>query len=93
MWAFGHGLSYTQFDYVKVVTDKATYQPYDTIHVTVELKNTGERAGKEVIQVYVRDVFSTVMTPVKQLKGFKKLELLPGKLKKRLLKYLFMNYT
>ena len=86
VWAFGHGLSYTQFDYVKVVTDKATYQPYDTIHVTVELKNTGERAGKEVIQVYVRDVFSTVMTPVKQLKGFKKLELLPGQTKETIIK-------
>lgn len=86
VWAFGHGLSYTQFDYVKAVTDKATYQPYDTIHVTVELKNTGERAGKEVIQVYVRDVFSTVMTPVKQLKGFKKLELLPGQTKETIIK-------
>ena len=46
--------------------------------MTVQLKNTGKRTGKEVIQVYIRDVVSSVMTPVKQLKGFRKVDLLPG---------------
>ena len=78
LWAFGHGLSYTQFEYLKAVADKEFYQPHDTIRVTVQLKNAGKKAGKEVVQVYVRDVVSTVMTPVKQLKGFAKPELLPG---------------
>lgn len=78
LWAFGHGLSYTQFEYQKVTTDKTLYQPHDTICVSVRLKNTGRRTGKEVVQVYIRDIVSSVMTPVKQLKGFMKMELLPG---------------
>ena len=72
LWAFGYGLSYTQFEYLKAVTDKELYQANDTVCVTVQLKNTGKRTGKEVIQVYMRDVVSSVMTPVKQLKGFRK---------------------
>lgn len=86
LWAFGHGLSYTQFDYLKVTTDKEAYQPHDTIYVTTQLKNSGKVAGKEVVQVYVRDVVSTVMTPVKQLKGFIKQELLPGQTKEVMIK-------
>ena len=78
LWAFGYGLSYTQFEYLKAVTDKELYQANDTVCVTVQLKNTGKRTGKEVIQVYMRDVVSSVMTPVKQLKGFRKVDLLPG---------------
>ena len=65
-------------EYLKAVTDKELYQANDTVCVTVQLKNTGKRTGKEVIQVYMRDVVSSVMTPVKQLKGFRKVDLLPG---------------
>ncbi|MCC8063203.1 MAG: glycoside hydrolase family 3 C-terminal domain-containing protein [Rikenellaceae bacterium] len=78
LWAFGHGLSYTDFEYLDAATDKANYQPYDTIRIRVRLKNTGKMTGKEVVQAYVRDVVSTVVTPVKQLKGFTKLEAAPG---------------
>jgi beta-glucosidase len=78
LYPFGYGLSYTQFEYLKAVTDKELYQANDTVCVTVQLKNTGKRTGKEVIQVYMRDVVSSVMTPVKQLKGFRKVDLLPG---------------
>lgn len=78
LWAFGHGLSYTQFDYLQATTDKENYQPHDTIHVCARIKNIGRRVGKEVVQVYVHDVVSSVMTPVKQLKGFEKVELQPG---------------
>lgn len=78
LWAFGHGLSYTQFEYIKATTDKEIYHPHDTIQVAVRLKNAGKISGKEVVQVYMRDVVSSVMTPVKQLKGFSKLEILPG---------------
>ena len=78
LWAFGHGLSYTSFAYSYAVTDKKQYQPFDTINVTVAVKNTGTVKGKEVVQVYVRDVVSSVVTPVKQLKGFSKIDVCPG---------------
>ncbi|ERI85517.1 glycosyl hydrolase family 3 protein [Bacteroides pyogenes F0041] len=81
LWAFGHGLSYTTFDYLQGFSDKDFYLSHDTIKVTVRLKNSGKQAGKEVVQIYVRDLFSTVMTPVKQLKGFKKVDLQPGEVK------------
>ena len=82
LWVFGHGLSYTTFDFEKVSVDKQQYYPYDTIQVSVQLKNTGKMEGKEVIQVYVRDMVSSAMTPVKQLKAFTKVGLRPGELKK-----------
>lgn len=77
-WSFGHGLSYTDFDYISAQTDKESYAPFDTIRVTAAIKNIGKRAGKEVMQVYVRDVVSTVVTPIRQLKGFQKKEIAPG---------------
>jgi hypothetical protein len=85
LWAFGHGLSYTQFDYLKAETDKTQYQPNDTISVKVLLKNSGFRTGKEVVQAYVHDVVSSVMTPVLQLKGFQKVELQPQEIKEVLI--------
>ena len=86
LWAFGHGLSYTQFEYLKAVADKEVYQPHDTIQVSVQLKNTGKAVGKEVVQIYMRDVVSSVMTPVKQLKGFSKIEVLPGQTRETTIK-------
>ena len=81
LWVFGHGLSYTTFDFEKVSANKRQYHPYDTIQVSVQLKNTGKMEGKEVVQVYVRDMVSSVMTPVKQLKAFTKVGLRPGESK------------
>ena len=78
LWSFGHGLSYTTFDICKATTDKIQYRDSDIIYIDVEVKNTGNRNGKEVIQVYVRDVASSIITPVKQLKAFKKLEIKAG---------------
>lgn len=78
LWAFGHGLSYTSFDYLQAETDKTYYSPHDTVKVNVRLKNSGKRSGKEVVQVYVHDVVSSVMTPVKALKAFEKVALEPG---------------
>lgn len=82
LWAFGHGLSYTTFDFGKVSVNKQQYNPYDTIQVFVQLKNSGKMEGKEVVQVYVRDMVSSVMTPVKQLKAFTKVGLRPSESKK-----------
>ena len=78
LWAFGHGLSYTQFEYVSATTDRQKYGLRDTIKVHVVVKNTGKRAGKEVVQVYVRDMISSIMTPVKQLRAFEKKEIQTG---------------
>lgn len=82
LWSFGHGLSYTQFDCLTAVTDKVYYQPNDTISLSVQIKNTGKIAGKEVVQAYIRDVTSTIMTPNKQLKGFQKVSLQAGEEKR-----------
>jgi beta-glucosidase len=81
LWAFGHGMSYTSFEYLSANTDKSRYHQNDTIHVKVSLKNNGTLKGKEVVQLYIRDLVSTVMTPVKMLKDFKKSELKPGEIK------------
>ena len=86
LWAFGHGLSYTTFDLVSAIADKTHYQAHDTIAVKVKIANCGEVAGKEVVQLYVRDVVSTVMTPVKQLKAFEKISLNPAETKEITLK-------
>ncbi len=81
LWSFGHGLSYTTFAYTRVGVDRQRYGENDTISVEVEVKNTGSREGKEVIQVYVRDKVSSVVMPVKQLKAFRKVELQAGEVK------------
>jgi len=78
LWPFGYGLSYTTFKINKTTTDKHQYEETDTIWVKTTVTNTGNRDGKEVVQVYVRDVSSTFITPVKQLKAFQKLNIKAG---------------
>ena len=72
LWAFGYGLSYTVFEYVDARLSSVSLHPSDTLTVQVTLKNTGGRDGKEVVQVYIRDVAGSVVTPVRQLKAFAK---------------------
>lgn len=81
LWAFGYGLSYTTFSFDKMECDKNSYASGDTIEVKVQVRNTGQKTGKEVVQLYVRDLVSSVVTPVKQLKAFAKPELKPGEQK------------
>ena len=78
LFPFGHGMSYTEFQYSDLRLDKSGIKDTDTLSVTVKVKNTGERAGKEIVQLYVADDESTVIRPVKELKGFEKVELQPG---------------
>lgn len=78
---FGHGLSYTQFKYGKAAVDKAEGKENDVFAVTIPVTNTGSVKGKEVVQVYVSDIRSSVDRPVKELKGFSKVELAPGETK------------
>ena len=86
LWAFGHGLSYTTFEYLNADLSARYLQPTDTLIIKVSLKNTGKRAGKEVVQLYVRDIVSSVVTPVKQLKAFAKPLIKPGETKEVVLK-------
>lgn len=78
LFSFGHGLSYTTFEYGKPVIDKREMKAGEQLTVTVPVKNTGSREGKEVVQLYIRDKKSSVERPVKELKGFCKVSLKPG---------------
>ncbi|MBD5515121.1 MAG: glycosyl hydrolase [Lachnospiraceae bacterium] len=81
LFPFGYGLSYTIFDYSNLTVDKEQMKDTDTLHVTVDVTNTGSVAGKEVVQLYVADRESTVIRPVKELRDFAKVELAPGETK------------
>lgn len=78
---FGYGLSYTSFEYGKpdIITPKLSKGK--TLTVTVTVKNTGKVAGHEVVQLYIRDMVGSIARPVKELKGFEKIYLLPGESK------------
>jgi beta-glucosidase len=78
LWPFGYGLSYTTFAYENLALDRGEIGPADTATVSVDVVNTGERAGDEVVQLYIRDVVSSVTRPVKELKGFERITLEPG---------------
>jgi beta-glucosidase len=78
LFAFGHGLSYTSFQYSGLKLSSAQMKMNGTVTVSVEVKNTGNRSGAEVVQLYIRDEYSSVARPVKELKGFKKIWLEPG---------------
>ena len=81
LYPFGFGLSYTSFEYSQPVLNKQQIRFDETLRVQVDVKNTGERAGEEVVQMYVRDLVGSVTRPVKELKGFKKISLEPGETK------------
>ncbi|PKN91399.1 MAG: glycosyl hydrolase [Chloroflexi bacterium HGW-Chloroflexi-6] len=78
---FGYGLSYTIFEYSDLKLDKDSYSPGDEIKVTLTVKNTGKRAGQEVVQVYLRDPEARLVRPEKELKAFTKVNLQPGESK------------
>ncbi|HQW68080.1 MAG TPA: beta-glucosidase BglX [Flavobacterium sp.] len=78
---FGFGLSYTTFEYKNLKLDKLTYAKAEKVNVSVELTNTGIFDGKEVVQLYIRDVSASLSRPVKELKGFELVELKKGETK------------
>ncbi|HXD01369.1 MAG TPA: glycoside hydrolase family 3 C-terminal domain-containing protein [Verrucomicrobiae bacterium] len=80
-FCFGHGLSYTEFKYGKPLVSPAEIPPDGEATVSLEVKNTGNRAGDEVVQLYVHDVKSSVPQPPKELKGFLRVVLDPGETK------------
>jgi beta-glucosidase len=78
LWSFGYGLSYTSFQFLGATVSKEKVNTKDIITIDVKIKNTGNTDGKEVVQLYVRDVISSVVTPIKQLKAFRKIFLKSG---------------
>ena len=80
-WAFGHGMSYTTFAYSNLKLSSETMDDGSTLAISVDVTNTGSMAGKEVVQLYVSDLNGTAGRPVKELKGFQKVHLLPGETK------------
>lgn len=81
LFPFGYGLSYTTFDYSNMVLDKKSMKDTEILTVSVDITNTGKVSGKEIVQLYVSDEESTPIRPVKELKGFEKIELSPGETK------------
>jgi beta-glucosidase len=77
-FAFGHGLSYTTFAYGKAVASAKKMKGTESIEISVAVKNTGDVAGKEVVQLYIGDDKSSVIRPLKELKHFRKIALNPG---------------
>ncbi|OYW80735.1 MAG: hypothetical protein B7Z26_05995 [Asticcacaulis sp. 32-58-5] len=78
LYPFGFGLSYTTFDISEPRLAKATIGVSDSVKVEIDVTNTGNRKGDEVVQLYIRDDFSSITRPVKELKHFKRVTLEPG---------------
>lgn len=78
LFPFGYGMSYTAFEYSKPVVSAKTMNADGSIDLTVKIKNTGEMVGKEIVQLYIGDEECSVLRPVKELKDFRKVQLLPN---------------
>ena len=78
VYAFGHGLSYTTFGYGNLRLSAGSLRPGEALTVTVDVRNTGQREGDEVVQLYLSDVEASVPVPIRQLVGFKRMHLQPG---------------
>ncbi len=78
LWPFGHGLTYTSFAYEHMRASAPELTMAETITLSADVINTGEREGDEVVQLYVRDLAGSVTRPVRELKGFQKVRLAPG---------------
>lgn len=81
LFPFGHGLSYTTFEYGKPTVDSKVMTAGGTLTVKVTVSNTGAREGQEVVQLYISDKKSSLPRPVKELKGFQKIKLAPGEVR------------
>jgi len=81
IYPFGYGLSYTTFSYSDITLSKNSLKPGEKIEVNVKVTNTGKSDGKEVVQLYIRDMVGTTTRPVKELKGFRKIDLKMGETK------------
>src|SRR5690606_34306493 len=78
LYSFGHGLSYTSFEYKNLTLSAPSFGKGEKIEVKFNLTNAGNREGTEVVQLYIRDLFGSVTRPVKELKGFQQIALKSG---------------
>jgi beta-glucosidase len=81
LYAFGYGQSYTTFALSNLRLERSTIRPAESTNVFIDVRNTGARAGEEVVQMYIRDLVSSVTRPVKELRGFTRVALRPGESK------------
>lgn len=81
LYPFGYGLSYTTFNYSDIILNKKSFKPGESITAEVTVSNTGLTEGKEVVQLYIRDMVGSITRPVKELKGFQKIHLKAGESK------------
>lgn len=81
LFAFGHGLSYTSFEYGDIMLSKNTLSGTETLTVSIMVKNTGNRAGKHAVELYTRDLFASITPSMKRLRAFDKISLQPGEAK------------
>ncbi len=81
LFPFGHGMSYTKFEYSNMRVTPGEVEANGKVRVSVDVTNVGGRKGDEVVQLYLRDVVASVTTPVKQLKGFRRITVEPGERK------------
>ena len=81
VYPFGYGLSYTSFEYSDIKLSSSALKGNQTLTASVQVTNTGKLAGKETVQLYIRDIVGSVTRPVKELKGFQKIDLKPGETK------------
>jgi beta-glucosidase len=82
LFPFGHGLSYTSFEIGKPALSTSSITPDGNVTVTVDVTNTGKRAGDEVVQLYIHHLDASVTQPVMALKGFQRVTLAPGETRK-----------
>ena len=81
-WPFGYGLSYTTFEYANLHVSPSTFTADDMLTVTVDVKNTGSRAGKEAVLLYSSDLIASIVPDNKRLRDFTKIALQPGEVKR-----------
>jgi beta-glucosidase len=81
LYPFGYGLSYTRYEYSNLRIDPPQIHSEGMAHVSLEVKNTGDRAGTDTVQLYIHETASPVATPIKQLRGFERVDLKPGETK------------
>ena len=80
-WPFGYGMSYTTFEYANLTVDKSSFTADDVLTVSVDVKNTGSRVGKEAVLLYTSDLVASIVPDNKRLRDFTKIELQPGETK------------
>lgn len=78
LYHFGHGLSYTDFEYSEISLSNKRISKDDTLEVEISVANSGDISGSEVVQLYIRDLVASVSRPIKELKGFRRVDLDPG---------------